>query len=259
MKTLITLLANHTSTCNKRFQTIQERVMKELQDNNAGLIPNVDCLGRLHASCDSYNDVNDNVYLKGQFIPMPETEDDCFFGVPVSSKEIKTRIQIFGSLITDINELIDLNTVLNGITFGLGKTFKKSGLDTCFLYVNAASHGYLNITRDFIETKLQEIKDKIELETPAKLKGVAPEGKQSIQGVVLGTPVVEDFYGYTCKVFVELENGSTVYGTLPSKICDVEIGETIAFTANFNHALDDNTHAFFKRPSKPSIVSVQNG
>lgn len=68
-------------------------------------------------------------------------------------------------------------------------------------------------------------------------------------------PCVDSYYGIQFKMFVELENGSTIYGSLPSKISEAEIGDKVSFSANFTHADDDDTHAFFKRPTKAKIIT----
>lgn len=82
-----------------------------------------------------------------------------------------------------------------------------------------------------------------------KNKGDAPEGRVTVSGTVTSVKVYEDYYGVQCKMMVVLENGATVYGSLPKSI-PFEYRGKVRFTATFELAKDDKTHAFYKRPSK---------
>lgn len=84
------------------------------------------------------------------------------------------------------------------------------------------------------------------------LKGEAPEGKVAVKGVVVSTKLYEDYYGVSAKMTVRLENGATVYGTLPN-IVDINYRGEIEFKATFTHAKGDSTHAFYKRPSSVKV------
>ena len=42
----------------------------------------------------------------------------------------------------------------------------------------------------------------------AEVKGLAPEGRQTVTGVILSTKVVEGFYGSTVKMLLKLENNT---------------------------------------------------
>lgn len=83
-------------------------------------------------------------------------------------------------------------------------------------------------------------------------KGEAPVGKQVVKGKVVSTKVYQDYWGVSAKMMVRLENGATVYGSLPG-IVDINYRGTIEFKATFEQAKDDSTHAFFKRPSSVKI------
>lgn len=108
-------IKKHTETCHKRFISIQEREIECLSSENKGIAPTVDRHGRLHAGCDEYNDVNGNVYIKGQFIPMPELEDECFFGFPSFAQPLKSRIQVSGDTIQKLQNI--LSKELDGVKF----------------------------------------------------------------------------------------------------------------------------------------------
>lgn len=83
-------------------------------------------------------------------------------------------------------------------------------------------------------------------------KGEAPVGKQRIKGKIISVKTFEDYYGVVSKMTVKLENGATVYGTLPKCVPLDHRGE-IEFTATFENAKNDTTHSFFKRPSKVEV------
>ncbi|QQG32124.1 hypothetical protein CkP1_0086 [Citrobacter phage CkP1] len=85
-----------------------------------------------------------------------------------------------------------------------------------------------------------------------KNKGEAPTGKQRIKGRVVSVKDWMDFYGPVFKMTVRLENGATVYGSLP-KAVPADYRGTIEFTATFENAKNDTTHSFFKRPSKVTV------
>lgn len=160
MKQLVTLLSNHTETCNKRFISLQERVIECLSSENDGVPPTVDRLGRLHAGGDEYNDINGEVYIKGQYIPMPEElSDECFFGYPSFKKDYKTRIQICSTIIEDMKNLN--NSDLDGIEISFGKIFKRSNIDTCYVYIKACTKGYFNIVVDYLNELVKLLKKKL--------------------------------------------------------------------------------------------------
>jgi hypothetical protein len=85
-----------------------------------------------------------------------------------------------------------------------------------------------------------------------KNKGEAPTGKQTVKGKVVSVKCWEDYYGMQVKMTVRLENGATVYGSLPKAI-PMDYRGIIEFSATFEHAKDDSTHSFFKRPTKVVI------
>jgi hypothetical protein len=85
-------------------------------------------------------------------------------------------------------------------------------------------------------------------------KGEAPEGKVEVSGTVVSVKTYEDYYGVVSKMMVRLENGATVYGSLP-KAVPIDYRGKITFKANFTRAKDDMTHSFFKRPSSVTMES----
>lgn len=91
-------------------------------------------------------------------------------------------------------------------------------------------------------------------EKAANPAGPAPTGRQEIEGVLLSTKSVETDFGTTYKMVVKLDNGSRAYGTVPAAIGMVERGDWVRFTATFELS-GDKDFAFFKRPTKASVVA----
>lgn len=89
-------------------------------------------------------------------------------------------------------------------------------------------------------------------------RGPVPTGRIEITGKVLTTKWVEGFaYNQsTLKMLVELENGSKVWGTVPSRINDLERGDTVTFTATVEASNDDASFGFFKRPTGAQLTKA---
>ena len=95
------------------------------------------------------------------------------------------------------------------------------------------------------------------------MKGEAPEGRVSVVGKVVSMKLVDSMYGQVFKMLVELDNFSTVWGSVPSKLHDLyqaagvqPEGIWVSFEASFERAEDDSSHAFFKRPTKVALLSA---
>ena len=89
----------------------------------------------------------------------------------------------------------------------------------------------------------------------AEVKGLAPEGRQTVTGTILSTKLVEGFYGSTLKMLLKLENNSRVWLTVPSK-ATADRGDSITVTATFEVSKDDKSFAFGKRPSLVNVVKA---
>ena len=246
-----------------RFESYIKRVCFDYAEANQPE-PNVDCKYRLHAPCDNYiipsalamaADVSEDlVYAKGEFLPMPKTDEELGF-VMFSANDYtyKTKIKVDAVH----RDLLDEAVKLKMFAVSYGKTWEVGTQVLCYAYVETNTKGMRNIMDRFADYLYEEAAKILEAkkdDEKAK-KGVAPEGKQLIKGVVVMTKISEGYYGYEHKMMVILENGATVYGSVPSKISDVEKGQTVEFSANFEHSDNDNTHSFYKRPTKAIIVS----
>jgi hypothetical protein len=84
--------------------------------------------------------------------------------------------------------------------------------------------------------------------------GTCVAGKQTIKGTVAKVKVVESDFGTTLKMIVHAEGDVAVYGTVPSAIYDVKIGDVVQFNADVQVSTTDSTFGFFKRPTKAQVL-----
>jgi hypothetical protein len=113
---------------------------------------------------------------------------------------------------------------------------------------------------EYLEKAIEKVIEKIKLEAKKAEKGNAPKGRVLVSGLVVYTKYQPSMYGEQLKMLVELENGATVWGAAPKKLLRLshEKGSTlqgnrIKFEADFTPS-NDNTHAFFKSPSKVELL-----
>lgn len=90
-------------------------------------------------------------------------------------------------------------------------------------------------------------------------RGPAPEGRVEVQGEVLSVKWQDNDWGGSLKWLVELENGSRVWGSVPSVLWDsgkapVARGDKVRFKATFTRSDDDETFAFAKRPTGGEVT-----
>lgn len=99
--------------------------------------------------------------------------------------------------------------------------------------------------------KFQQVKaDRIAAQVPA------PEGKVQIEGIIVKFKCVENCYGSTLKMLVECD-GYKVWGSVPKALMDAVLDDTVRFTATVERSRDDESFAFFKRPTKAVIVNEE--
>lgn len=235
----VRILAAHES-----IKTRQEAVMnlkiEELIKINQ-IPPIISRIGKLHAPKDGYV-VDDREYLAGQFIPSPIDEDDLRTFPEFQRKTRKIKVPV--SLREEFQELLESFAISDKPEFGYGQSWLEANDEVSYCYVEWNS-GFLEALVE-ANTKIQNAYR----EEANKTKGQAPEGKVHVTGVLTFTKVeIDPYYGPSEKMLVTLENGSTVWGTLPKALYDVETGSKVEFTATFSVS-NDSHHAFFKRPSK---------
>lgn len=89
--------------------------------------------------------------------------------------------------------------------------------------------------------------------------GPVPEGRLVLEGEVLSTKWQDSDYGGSLKMVVRLDNGSRVWGSVPSSMQAMEQpldrGDRVQFTATVEASRDDASFGYYKRPSKASRLS----
>ena len=74
------------------------------------------------------------------------------------------------------------------------------------------------------------------------------EGRFGVSGIVATIKLVEGAYGSCYKMLLKLDDGRSCWGSVPSKLEDVDNGDRVAIKATFEKSKDDPKFAFFKRP-----------
>lgn len=197
--------------------------------------------GRPHAPFDGYmwEDIrtgNIESYGGGQYLPYTDDFDDInkpeytgdngFYYIKMTEE----MLQAF-----EEKEYAYMFSVNKGSFYQLGGSMVTSVKLYAPKYV-------LTLAADYSNAEIARLKELEKL-----TKGEAPEGRVDITGQVVSTKVVDGYYGVSIKCLIKLENGATVWGSLPGKL-HVDFRGKINMTATFERKADDSTHAYFKRP-----------
>ena len=236
------------------------KAMAAMGDHNDGLQPTVDSNGRWHAPANGYMIANTpdlanfvdgdelRPYAKGEFLPMPSNPENDFFGcnvIPVSRH--KSTFQIHGDFIKFIGESKH-NKALEGLPLDLsvGKVWRDhKGVDTAYLYVKSPF-------KTVVTAAIDALKQGYKAPKATPITGKAPEGLQTVEGVVVNLRSYRNEYHNTVnhKLLLELDNGCTVYGTIPKSLYDCSVGDRVQLRASFARKDDDNTKGYYKRPAQ---------
>ncbi len=81
------------------------------------------------------------------------------------------------------------------------------------------------------------------------------EGRYTIEGEVLTTKKQDSPYGTTLKQLVKMDDGTKVWGTVPSAIWDIDRGDRVRFDAKVTVSNDDRTFGFYSRPTKAEVLN----
>lgn len=262
-KQVLAFLKKRQQITNKRKADIE----KAFCEKNSDLAPVLDSKGRYHAPCDGYAlpilasvDYNDGyegrIFGKGEFLPIPvDLEGEIILGSGSTSNfEYTGRIMLEGDDLAAVCALKLRGTTLEAGQSWISDTTKNK---TAYVYIKAYSKELRNLVVELIKQHFEDVKNK-QKEAAKKAKGIAPSGdKIKVRGTVLAIKS-QDGYAYNSvdwKMLVELENKSTVWGSIPNGILTpVQKGMVVEFTANFEQSEEDKTHAFYKRPTKCRIV-----
>lgn len=223
---------------------LKDTIERMIEINN--LPPTISSAGA-HAPVDGYM-FEDKEYLAGQFIPYSFKEDDDFRVSSNNNDKIWTaKIKLPVSLLQEVQDF--LNELHYESKVELGSKWNED-VEVAYFYIKT-SPAYVNAIQEAaLETKKAQIQEQ------NKHKGVSPEGKQTITATVISIKFEEGYYGITEKAMMKLENGSTVWGTLPKALQDAVSGDVVEFTATFTQA-ECKTHSFYKRPSKAKILELE--
>lgn len=99
----------------------------------------------------------------------------------------------------------------------------------------------------------------VQARRPEEVHVAAPEGKQTIRGIIMSKKIHESQFGSCLKMTVKIltsEGSWLAWGTVPSSI-EAQIGATVEFTANLTRSNDKPHFAFFKHPTNASILPAQ--
>ncbi len=112
---------------------------------------------------------------------------------------------------------------------------------------------------DFIKSLIEQYHNAEKLENDkAEKRSNTPDcpfGKQIITGTVVIKKWQDSGYGGRLVMTVEDDRGFKVWGSVPSKLDDIEQGDKVEFTANIEQSDSDSKFGFFKRPSKAKKLS----
>lgn len=205
-------------------------------DANNGVSPARDSKGRLHSPCDGYNPAwaeTSELYRKGEYLPEPEIE----FGEQDYKPGFKYPSHRVALLAADAKLLADIQQCYCDIDFGK-KTWTDGGFEFCNVFLKGGNFA-------------KQLADAIAANyvLPTIEKGDAPTGKAIVTGKIVKIKTIDTGYGIQHKMMVQMDNGATVWGTLPAFLSESNEGDTVAFKATFE-ASDKPFHAFFKRPAQ---------
>ena len=241
------------------FVERRELLIKSISDLNNSLAPTEDRNGRLHSPCISYQfeDMHGNIgtYGAGEYLPVNVDSEDEFFQNGKKSYAYKSRIKLSDPQLSEV-----VNLKQNYFLAKSGKVWLDNNINTAYVYIECFNKSFFETLKTILNEVSNEQKDALK-----SLKGGAPSGKVKVLCEVLSIKEVlaHDTFirgnmlinHYTYKMLCRLENGATIYGSIPKSILNsVEKGSTVEFNANFEQSKDDNTHAFYKRPSKAIII-----
>ncbi|ANO57546.1 hypothetical protein [Vibrio phage vB_VhaS-a] len=258
-----------TEELREAYQSRRANAIAAISEANDGLQPNVDANGRWHAPANGYTISNtpalanfldcdeDKAYVKGEFLPMPSNPENDFFGFgvfPVS--EFKKSFEIHGKLIEFIKERKHEEALKDlPITLGVGKTWNNHNGDLT---------GYLYLASPFksvVDAAHEALKGNYKKPNAKPVTGKAPEGLNTVEGVVVKLPSYRnDYYGtIDHKLLLVLDNGCTVYGTLPKSLYDCAVGDRVQLRASFARDEKDDTKGYYKRPAQKQSIILKRG
>lgn len=278
MQNLITIIAANVETITETNRVAYEKRLERVEEayrvENNNISPNIDNKGRLHAPCDGYciptirleacsfeECYSEKLFGKGEFLPNPIRDDEfLFFTGGKIERKFTASIRLEGADFIEAFKTLADDSKDKAYSIKFSRVWNYKGENCCFVTVQSCWVSVTNMFKNQVEILVEAkkaAKAKSEPVKEVKVKGVAPVGRSTVKGVIIGFKTESGYMDGTFvhKMLIELENNATVYGTIPAKIIEAEKGDTVEFTATFEQS-DDNTHGYYKRPAKPSIVKT---
>jgi hypothetical protein len=206
--------------------------------------------GRYHAPTDGYmvpqdvdyrGNYDDHVFGAGEYLPVPLTDEDDYFGgfnMTLSRFDYRQKVKCAVELIQAIAKVSEQY----GFTVTHGKAWDQNGIQTAYAYVT----GIKRIVNIAVNAMAMPV-------TPKEPEPeVYIEGKQLVHGTVVHTKVQEGYYGMQWKMLVKTPEGAKLWGTLPACV-DFDYRGEIEFTATFEKG--ENGMSYYKRPTKVKTLS----
>ena len=153
---------------------------------------------------------------------------------------------------------IEANPVIGGIPAHLGEF----GYNDFLADINRRFQKYANLSEKQVAAVQKSMERDVEWAAKRKqdvaeaaLAPDVPEGKQAIKGEVVSLKWHDSGFGSTRKMVVKAEQGWAVWGSVPEAIAiEVEVGDTVTFTATVTRSDRDPKFGFFKRPTKAAVI-----
>lgn len=249
MSKIITLLEEAFEVQKQKSNDRRNRIENAWKESNSDILPTLDSQGRYHAPVDGYTipdscfdykvDIEGRIFGAGEYLPVPLTPEDDFFGEFNkfhSDFTYKEKVKAQVSLIKEVKALDGKF----GFEVEHGKTWEDGGEEYAYAYIKGI--------RSMVKAAVAAFE---ECSKKAEEVEVYVSGKQTVNGQVIFTKITNsEFYGISRKMLVKTAEGAKLWGTLPSAV-EIDYRGEIQFTATFEPG--QNGMSYFKRPSKVSI------
>ncbi len=139
--------------------------------------------------------------------------------------------------------------------FGDEPGFRYNFVRTVEKYGEVSEKFMAAMLRDMAKTTEREAKraaERAALEANGK---PCPTGKHTVIGEIIKLDVSENAYGSREVMTVRTDDGYKIWGTQPTKLYDAMVGARVTFTATLEPSERDEFFGFFKRPTKPAVLS----
>lgn len=246
---LVTIVEAHFAAADARMKRLCEAYAEE----NKGMTPILDSMGRLHAPCDGYELPNayrteyareyDGVLFgKGEFLPIPLSNEEQFFG----RKDFDpTKFMISKRVKAPVDSIRELNDQNFPLLVESGKSWEQNGLEVAYAYLKGP-------WKDLVEAAAAHLESELQNKVVAEPEVYMEEGRHTVTGkIAVIKPVNDPLYGPSWKMMVVTEQGHKLWGTRPSALTQEDQGHIITFTAAFSKG--KNGMSYFKRPTKVMV------